>query len=677
MKRTLTYLALALGVALLVSAGSLVWDLPRTVELALYNRRMEALSERQPSRDIVIVDIDEASMQRAKTWPWPRSVHAELVRKLHAWGATVIAFDVYFLNKSNPADDAELAAAVKAAGNVVMADMFSEQLQDYRGDGERKQALLQSLPELGGTRGYVNYPHDLDGQIRATSGLVREGRDSFAYAVLKLWRPDEAARIAERYGAAPYLIHYSGPPQTYTTVSYSSVINDVLDPRADPRVNANISVPAGIDPEQFGNRHLFKDKVVLVGASAVNLHDIFATPFVALGETAKSRRMPGVEIHANHIDTLLNRDEYREAPGWVNLAVTAALSVVFALLLGLCGPLTGLLVALALGVAYMTVNAFLFMGTCTWLSLFDPLAAIAVDYGLIFAYRFFIEEKEKRRVRGTLNRYVSPKAVNELLKDPGAVPSLRSERRQVSILFSDIAGFTTLSEQLPVDDVERILNDYLTAMTQIVFDNEGTLDKYIGDAVMAVWGNVGPIDPQIDALRAAKTAIEMQEKLNDLRQKWLTEGLQPLQVRIGINTGEALCGNFGSPLKMDFTVIGDAVNTASRLEGLNKEMNTGIMISQATYELVKDYTTTRYLGPVSAKGKAEKILVYELQGWRGGEGDPFGAQTRVIEEAGTQLGQRLTKMGTSLLTGRRARPGDRPSAAPSAGPAAPDEADGP
>ncbi|MBC7541135.1 MAG: adenylate/guanylate cyclase domain-containing protein [Candidatus Sericytochromatia bacterium] len=668
MKRTLIYLLMGLGVAIFVSVTGLVWSVPQRVELSLYNQRMETLGARVPNKQIVIIDIDEASMDRVGTWPWRRSVHADLLHKLRGWGAKVIAYDVYFLKESPfPEDDARHAAEIKEAKDVVIASMFSDQYTTKLGedDSPSTPTLITPLAMLGGLPAYVNYSHDMDAQIRRSNGLQRQGANSFAYQVVKLWQPERAPALEARYGLDQYLLHFSGPPQSYVTVSYTNVLNEVLDPRADPRLNELIEVPAGVNPEKFTYKDLFKDKIVLIGSSAGSLHDVFATPFVGSGDSAKVRNMAGVEIHANHIDTLLRGDEYVDAPGWQNIAVTIVVSLLFASLIGLVGPLTGLLAAVTIGIAYLTLNGLIFSTQHYWLNLFDPLVALGVDYGVLFAYRFFVEEREKRRVRGTLNRYVSPKAVTELLKDESAMPSLRSQRRLVTILFSDIAGFTTMSEQMPVDEVERILNEYLTAMTQIVFDNDGTLDKYIGDAVMAVWGNVGSTDPAGNALRASKTAIEMQEKLSELRQKWLSEGMVPLQVRIGLNTGEALCGNFGSPLKMDFTVIGDTVNTAARLEGLNKDMNTNIMISHSTYELVKDHTTTRYLGPISAKGKAEKILVYELSGWRGGDSDVFGAKTQVTGQDGTMIGRRLTKMGSTIFgsgtrTGSQTLFGNRP-----------------
>ena len=199
----------------------------------------------------------------------------------------------------------------------------------------------------------------------------------------------------------------------------------------------------------------------------------------------------------------------------------------------------------------------------------------------------------------------------------------------VSVLFSDIAGFTTMSEKFPPEEVKRILDEYLTAMTEIVFANTGVLDKYVGDAVMAVYGSVGNKTPDDDAFRAVKTAIEMQEKIQELRKKWVEEGSVPMQIRIGVHSGEALIGNFGSPLKMDYTAIGDTVNTASRLEGLNKQFGSGIMISHSTYELISEKINVRNLGPAPVKGKSEAIHVYEVLGLANKETGPL-IESKVI-----------------------------------------------
>jgi adenylate cyclase len=221
-----------------------------------------------------------------------------------------------------------------------------------------------------------------------------------------------------------------------------------------------------------------------------------------------------------------------------------------------------------------------------------------------------------RRVARFFRPYVSPQTVQALLRDPENLPTLKSERRVVTVLFSDIAGFTSISERLPTEEVVQLLNEYLTAMTRIIFQNNGTLDKYIGDEVMAVFGNIGPNNPPDDAYRAVKSALEMQVELGYLQEKWLAEGIVPLQIRIGINSGEALVGNIGSPQQMDFTVIGDMVNTAKRLEGLNKAYNTNILISQATYNYVKEKVETRFLGPAPIKGRHEPVPVYGLIGWQ-------------------------------------------------------------
>jgi len=210
---------------------------------------------------------------------------------------------------------------------------------------------------------------------------------------------------------------------------------------------------------------------------------------------------------------------------------------------------------------------------------------------------------------------MSPALVEEALKNPGKVPSLDiCTKKFITVLFSDIAGFTTMSEKFPPEEVKRILDEYLTAMTDIVFRNNGVLDKYIGDAVMAIYGNINSVDTADDAFRCVRTAIEMQDAMKELRQKWVAEGSIAMQIRIGIHSGEALVGNFGSPLKMDYTVIGDTVNTAARLEGLNKDFGSTLMISQSTYELITNSIDVRSLGPAPVKGKSEAIHVYEVLG---------------------------------------------------------------
>ena len=356
---------------------------------------------------------------------------------------------------------------------------------------------------------------------------------------------------------------------------------------------------------------MFKDKIVLIGSTSEILHDTISTPFTQ----GFLEQMPGVEVHAATLDTVINGIEYTKASDSTNVLMVVLLGLISTVTFTFLNPIIGILVGLGISLIYAVVNIMLFLNQRLWLDLIAPIGVILIVFAGIYSYRFFVEEKEKRRVRGVFKRYMSPLLVEEALKDPSKVPSLDiCTKKFVTVLFSDIAGFTTMSEKFPPEEVKRILDEYLTAMTEIVFTNNGILDKYIGDAVMAVYGNINSVDSADDAFRCVKTAIEMQEKMKELRQKWVAEGSVAMQIRIGIHSGEALVGNFGSPLKMDYTVIGDTVNTAARLEGLNKDFSSTLMISQSTYELVNTSIDVRSLGPAPIKGKSEAIHVYEVLG---------------------------------------------------------------
>ena len=609
----------------------------QTIELGLYNTRFELRGTRPADPDIVILSIDDNSIEELGAWPWPRSVHAELVRKLTSWGAKAIAFDIMFSQPStNPVDiinklkdlgikvatsklpsqnpeDEDFAAALKSTDKAVLAGMFTSGVYS-KVSGSSKNAeeadsytVPYSLFANITPYGFANFDRNIDGNIRygqvlkalndqlPTSQSVQgKYEPQMILQVLKKIKPDIYKKVMKKYVDDIYWINFAGPPKSYRTLSYSNVINETL-----------------LETDVKSYAELFKDKIVLIGATAEILHDNFPTPFADANEL-----MPGVEIHANALDTIMKDIDYQPASDTMNITIIFALALLTACVLIFVKPLVGFGIFLAVLAVYSGFNIYLFNTQRLWLEWFSPMVGCFFTYTGSYAYRYLIEEKEQRRVRKFFKSYVSPQLVEELLKDPKNLPSLKSERRVITCLFSDIAGFTSMSEKLPPDEVEHILNEYLTAMSKIVFDNDGTLDKYVGDAVMAVYGNVGQNNPSSDAAKAINTAIQMQAKLSELRQKWLEEGKVPLQIRIGVNTGEALVGNFGSPQKMDYTVIGDTVNVASRLEGLNKEFGTAIMASQETYELVKEHVKARNLGPAPVKGKSEAISVYEIIGWK-------------------------------------------------------------
>ena len=379
-------------------------------------------------------------------------------------------------------------------------------------------------------------------------------------------------------GASRLLVNYNGPVRTYPYVSFADVV------------------------EKKFKAGTFKDRIVLVGASATGIGDLRVTPFGSLD-------FPGVEIHANVIDNILNQ-HFLQRGGAQALA-----DVGFILLFGL--PL-GIWLA-TVQPKWMVLGLVLlipFAGIVYWAFLHGWLLNFIVPAGftlvpnvvLVAMYRVLVEDQEKRKVRGAFQQYVSPEVIRRLLSDPERV---KPRKTAVTVLFSDIRGFTTISESLDAQELADLLNGYLTEMTRIVFRNKGTLDKYIGDAVMALWG--APFEEAQHAERACAAALQMLSKLAEMQQVWRARGEPVLEIGVGINTGIASVGNMGSALRHGYTAMGDTVNLSSRLEGLNKEYGTRIIISEATYLAVHtEKFVMRELDLIRVKGKLLPVTIYEI-----------------------------------------------------------------
>lgn len=618
MKQIVIKVLIGLFLVAVFLAGNNFTELGKFLEAKTYDSRFDLIrGERAPSKDIIILSIDNASIEELDSWPWPRDYHAKIVDLLKSYGAKAVGFDVVFNKLSRePQKDKIFADSIKKANNVVLSSMISGGVysQVSSSSSEATEALSYIGPDpyeemLNGNirYGLVNFGLDVDKSVRSarilfplgdqmpTSQTINdEWEPAFSLQILKTFDPAMAKRVQEKYFDKSFLINFAGPAHTYKTISFGNVFKGIF-----------------LENDAKDYNEVFKDKIVLIGSTSEVLHDTISTPFTQ----RYIEQMPGVEVHAATLDTIMNGLEYTKASNTTNMFMVVLLGFASTLAFTFLNPLFGILTGLLISSAYIIINLFLFLNQRLWLDLVAPVSVILIVFAGIYSYRFFVEEKEKRRVRGVFKRYMSPLLVEEALKDPSKVPSLDiCTKKFVTILFSDIAGFTTMSEKFPPEEVKRILDEYLTAMTEIVFRNNGVLDKYIGDAVMAIYGNISSVDTADDAFRCVKTAIEMQEKMVELRHKWVAEGSVAMQIRIGIHSGEALVGNFGSPLKMDYTVIGDAVNTAARLEGLNKNYGSTLMISQSTYELISSSIDVKSLGPAPVKGKSEAIHVYEVLG---------------------------------------------------------------
>ena len=382
------------------------------------------------------------------------------------------------------------------------------------------------------------------------------------------------------------MINFEGPVRTYHYESLADVVQKKFKPGT------------------------FREKIVLIGASATGIGDLRSTPYGGLD-------YPGVEIHANVIDNILNRRFLQRGAKQVvwDLGIILLFGIPLGIWLALVQPRWmwfGLLLLAPFlgGVFYAFLHGW-------WLNFTIPAVTLVANVSLVALYRALVEEKEKRKVRGAFQQYLSPEVIRRLLQNPELV---RPRKTEISIMFSDIRGFTTISEQLDAQELAQLLNEYLTDMTRIVFEREGTLDKYIGDAVMAFWG--APFEEPGHAVKACHAALAMFERLAILQQGWKANNRPQIDIGVGLNTGTASVGNMGSELRYGYTALGDAVNLASRIEGLNKEYGTHILATEFTVAESRDAGFVfRELDLIRVKGKTRPVTIYELLGPSNGTSD--------------------------------------------------------
>jgi adenylate cyclase len=404
-------------------------------------------------------------------------------------------------------------------------------------------------------------------------------------------------------GGGRLLVNYAGPLKTEDGLETFKVYSfvDIMKGR----------VPA----EEL------RDKIFMVGPTAVGIYDLRNTPF----DTA----YPGVGIHVNVLENILTQN-FVQKPGWMkifDIGIVVLLGIVLGLLLGRLRSFAGAFATVVLALSYYIFTQYAFAEWGIWLSTVYPQLEIISVFGVILTYKYMTEERQARQIKGAFQSYVTPSVVNQVLLDPSKL-KLGGETRELTVLFSDIRGFTTISEQLNSEQLVDLLNAYLSSMTDLVFDFDGTLDKYMGDAVMAIWG--APVVQGDHAKRACFAAIEMMRVLEqELKPRWARDGLKSIpaglipvmDIGIGLNTGPMSVGNMGSTQRFDYTVMGDNVNLGSRLEGINKPYGTNIIISEWTRSHVGASIITRELDAVRVKGKNEPVRIYELVGKAGAVDD--------------------------------------------------------
>ena len=596
------------------------------------------------SLDVVIVDISEESAAGIPTpynkWPWPRSLFAHLIRNLNRAGARAIGIDLLMSTEDqfDPAFDRDLIAAIRESHNVVVAGTIGKGQEGYR-IKRADENYQNKFFEADSSIGLVNIVPDDDGIYRRYRPFFfHPGQEvyvpTFAFACLNKYlglppfqtadlSPDNfilADREIPRFDEVSLLINYYGPDHTFPHFEFLDVIDDAEFQTAE-ELDLEVDLNLFDDPEVGGllQSGVFKDKIVLVGSVEAVDKDLFPVAF-AKGKTEGDQLMFGVEIHANVVQTILDENYITRQ----SKASEVILIFVFTILTFFTtSTVKGLKIkrGFLLEAAEFFIVAVLILGTiglAIWLfnhnflmAAVSPVMSIAFGYVGSTVYHYLAERKQKTMIKGMFSTYVNPNVVDELITHPEKL-RLGGERKELTVLFSDIAGFTTISESLTPEQLVTFLNEYLSAMTEIIFHYHGTLDKYEGDAIMAFWG--APIHADNHPLLCCQTAVEMQKRLALLREKWKQEGKPHLEVRIGINTGDMVVGNMGGVGRFDYTVMGDSVNLGSRLEGANKQYHTFIMISERTHELVKKHVISRELDLLIVKGKTKPIKVYELLG---------------------------------------------------------------
>jgi adenylate cyclase len=498
-------------------------------------------------------------------------------------------------------------SAVGDAGRVRLIDQYEAKYLVPRGAEANTGVLTDAVASEKGGCGFFNVFVDPDTVVRQLPLAVPYGRDadranwdfypSLDVQTLRLYLGLANEQTVLNYGdggvssvefgpqlivhpdsVSRMMVNYHGPPRTYPYSSFADAAEKKFAPGT------------------------FKDKIVLVGASATGIADLRATPFGGID-------FPGVEIHANLIDNILNQKFLtRGAP---EVLTDVGFIFLFGIPLGLWLAIVQprwMTFGLALLIPFTAIVYWAFLHGW-WLNFIMPsLFALVPNVSLVALYRVLIEEQEKRKVRGAFQQYVSPEVIRRVLSDPGLVTPRKTE---ITVLFSDVRGFTSISESLDAQDLARLLNNYLTEMTRIIFKHQGTLDKYIGDAVMAIWG--APFTEPKHAERCCKAALAMVARLAELQKKWVAEGLPAMEIGIGINTGIASVGNMGSSLRYGYTAMGDNVNLASRLEGLNKVYGTTILISESTcIDIADPRMIVREIDFIRVVGKSLPVTIFEI-----------------------------------------------------------------
>ncbi|MBI4745208.1 MAG: adenylate/guanylate cyclase domain-containing protein [Deltaproteobacteria bacterium] len=675
-KRLLYGAIIALSTALLVNLGFYL-GLFEGLERKAFDMRAR-YNSRQPSSEVAILLIDEASLRGMNPivgrWPWPRSVHADVVDFLAMSGAKAVLFDILFTENERvfgtprgvlaPSDE-RLVESTASAGNVYHAaqivideeDEYNKGLlnrpipNDFAG---RFSVALIGAPVSGhnnyylpfkelytaskGT-GIVEFLSDPDGVYRRTK-LFRHYQGSFypvlpVSPLLDIMKPETIIQEEDRIVLTGV---QDGNLQLKTQNSKLKTLeiplqkdgSYLINMHGDFRPYSMSGVLASIQKIKMGELEglpvspdEFKDKVVFIGGSAVGIED--------LKPTSTGGNTPGVYLHASVYSNIIRGDFLRYTGPLITSLSILLLSVTVTIAILWSRNIIYYQLGVPFLLAFMYISSsFWWFGHNTVFDIIAPTMSIVISWMGTFAFLGIIEGKDKRKIKRMLSQYVSPSILSTLIdKSPQDVLKAGGgSKENLTILFSDIRGFTSISERLEAEQVVELLNGYLSEMVDVIFRHEGTLDKFIGDAIMALWGARIRINDH--GKRTVLAALDMRRQLEAFNQRLVANGLIHLDMGVGINTGEVILGNIGSEKKLDYTIIGDNVNLASRMEGLTKEYGSPILITESTYEEVKTSIPCRIIDMVRVVGRKKGIRIYEPLDAR--EGDVTDKTISLSEE---------------------------------------------
>ena len=572
------------GTALVLTGfvlASYAFNVLQDSELDTVDARFAIRGELEPPEDIKIVGIDEESFaELGERWPFPRSLHAEAVRQLRADGARVIGYDVQFTEPSeNPADDQALAEAIAQAGNVVLATTaVDDQGGTFVFGGEEVLRRLQSRAAHAG------YATDAGRVVRRMEHDL-EKLDTLAVAIVERDRRRQVPEDA--FPEKRAWIDYHGKSNVETIPFYRVVRGDF---------------PKGT----------FEDKIVLVGATAPLLQDVHPT------SVSGADFMYGVEVLANATSTILRDFPLRGAPAWTTVVLILLFGAVGPLIAMRFGPVRAALIGLALAILYAVAVQLAFDAGLI-IGFLYPLASLALGVVGALAVALVVNAFERQRVRDLFSRFVPEPVVDDVLRNVDEDLRLGGQRELVTVLFSDIRGFTSFSETREPEDVIDVLNHYLTSMTDVILAHGGTLVAFMGDGIMAVFG--APIEMDDHADRAYAAAAEMAGPALDEFNGWMrsTGRDESFRIGVGLNSGVVMAGNVGSEKRLEYTAIGDTTNTASRIESLTKGTPHMIMLAESTrMMMLHEKPELERIDSVSVKGRREEVVIYAPASANGG-----------------------------------------------------------